>query len=334
MKSSALYYISAAVFLPICLCDDLKLNKGVSIPSSGTLQERVEQLLELSSRRPIIRFNNKLFKDLVRSAPRNYSVIVMFTALSSHRGCVVCRQASEEFTLIANSYRYSQFYSNKMFFGLVDFDEGSDVFQSLGLNSAPAFLHFPSKGKPKKQDNMDIQRVGFSAEAIARWIMERTEINIRVFRPPNYTGTMALLTLFGMVGFLVYLRRNNLEFLLNKNTWCIFAMFFVLSMVSGQMWNHIRGPPFVHNSQSGGVAYIHGSSQGQFVLETYFVMGMYGMIVMGVILLCEAGDEKVDPGFRRIQAVAGLCMLAFFYSLLLSVFRSKAGGYPYSFLFK
>jgi len=29
-------------------------------------------------------------------------------------------------------------------------------------------------------------------------------------------------------------------------------------------------------------------------------MGMYGMIVMGVILLCEAGDEKVDPGVSKI----------------------------------
>ena len=37
-----------------------------------------------------------------------------------------------------------------------------------------------------------------------------------------------------------YFRRNNLEFLLNKNTWCVVAMFFVLSMISGQMWNHIR----------------------------------------------------------------------------------------------
>eukprot|EP00092_Neocalanus_flemingeri_P051200 GFUD01059455.1.p1 GENE.GFUD01059455.1~~GFUD01059455.1.p1 ORF type:complete len:115 (+),score=17.13 GFUD01059455.1:24-347(+) len=84
---------------------------------------------------------------------------------------------------------------------------------------------------------------------------------------------MALLILFGLVGGLVYLRRNNLEFLFNKTTWCMLAIFFVLSMVSGQMWNHIRGPPFVHKSQSGGVAYIHGSSQvrippcfGSFVL--------------------------------------------------------------------
>jgi oligosaccharyltransferase complex subunit gamma len=67
------------------------------------------------------------------------------------------------------------------------------------------------------------------------------------------------------------------------------------------MWNHIRGPPFVHSSQSGGVAYIHGSSQAQFVLETYFVMGMYGLIVIGVVLLCEAGDEKNDPGVSFFQ---------------------------------
>jgi len=45
-------------------------------------------------------------------------------------------------------------------------------------------------------------------------------------------------------------------------------------MTSGQMWNHIRGPPFVHRTQGGSIAYVHGSSQGQFVLETYIVMGI------------------------------------------------------------
>ncbi len=47
----------------------------------------------------------------------------------------------------------------------------------------------------------------------------------------KFIGTMALLILFGLVGGLVYLRRNNLEFLFNKNTWCMLAMFFVLSMI-------------------------------------------------------------------------------------------------------
>ena len=75
---------------------------------------------------------------------------------------------------------------------MVDFDEGPDVFQAMKLNTAPVFMHFPAKGKPKKADNMDLQRVGFGAEAISKWIAERTEVNIRVFRPPNYTGQCQL----------------------------------------------------------------------------------------------------------------------------------------------
>jgi oligosaccharyltransferase complex subunit gamma len=50
------------------------------------------------------------------------------------------------------------------------------------------------------------------------------------------------------------------------------SLFFCFAMVSGQMWNHIRGPPFVHKGQNGQIMYVHGSSQGQFVVETYIVM--------------------------------------------------------------
>jgi len=300
----------------------------------AALQDKVEQLMDLTSKRAVVKLNGNKFRDFVKTGPRNYSMMVMFTALSAQRQCAICRQASDEYHLVANSYRYSQFYSNKMFFAMVDFDEGPDVFQAMKLNTAPVFMHFPAKGKPKKADNMDIQRVGFSAEAIAKWIGERTDMNIRVFRPPNYTGTVALLMLFALVGGLLYLRRNNLEFLYNRTAWSLLALFFVFAMTSGQMWNHIRGPPFVHKTQQGGVAYIHGSSQGQFVLETYFVMMIYGLIVCGLILLTEAADTKGDVGKRRILAVVGLALLAFFFSLILSIFRSKAGGYPYSFLIK
>ena len=93
------------------------------------------------------------------------------------------------------------------------------------------------------------------------FIGERTEASIRVLRPPNYTGTIAMFILFGVTVILIYMRRNNLEFLYNKNLWGMMALFFVFAMTSGQMWNHIRGPPLVHKTQGGQVAYIHGSSQ-------------------------------------------------------------------------
>lgn len=199
-------------------------------------------------------------------------MVVMFTALSPARQCVICRYAHDEFTILANSYRYSPVYSNKLFFVMVDFDEGKDVFQMLRLNTAPVFMHFPAKGKPKNADTLDVQRLGFNAEVIGRWVQERTEVQIRIFRPPNYFGTVATLTLVLFVGGILYLRRNNLEFLSNKKFWGVAALMFCFVMVSGQMWNHIRSPPFLHKGQNGAIAYIHGSSQGQLVVETYIVM--------------------------------------------------------------
>lgn len=41
-------------------------------------------------------------------------------------------------------------------------------------------MHFPSKGKPKPADTIDFQRVGVSAEAIAKWIQERTDIQVMI----------------------------------------------------------------------------------------------------------------------------------------------------------
>lgn len=290
--------------------------------------------MEMAMKRSVLKFNGPKFKQYIKATPRNYSIVVMFTAMAPQRQCQICRHANDEFTIVANSFRYSQVYSNKLFFVSIDFDEGSDVFQLMRLNTAPVYMHFPPKGKPKAADTMDIQRVGFAAEAIAKWIGERTDIQIRVFRPPNYSGTVAVVMLLVLIGGFLYLRRNNLDFIYNKTIWGLGALFFSLTMTSGQMWNHIRGPPFIHKSPNGNVAYIHGSSQGQFVLETYIVMVINGAIVLGMILMTEAAARKGDVKKHRIFAVIGLGLIAIFFSLLLSIFRNKAQGYPYSLLFK
>lgn len=48
-----------------------------------------------------------------------------------------------------------------------------------------------------------------------------------------------------------------------------------------------------------------------------------------MILLTEAARGKGDPKKRKILAVLGLVLLSVFFSLLLSVFRTKTQGYPY-----
>lgn len=70
--------------------------------------------------------------------------------------------------------------------------------------------------------------------------------------------------------------------------------------MSGQMWNHIRGPPFVMtHPQTRETSFIHGSTQFQLVAETYIVFLMYASITIGVIVLNDAATSKVDSNKRR-----------------------------------
>lgn len=52
-------------------------------------------------------------------------------------------------------------------------------------------------------------------------------------------------------------------------------------------------------------------------------------VVLGMILMTEAASKRDDVRKRRIYAIIGLGLVAFFFSLSLSIFRSKAHGYPY-----
>jgi oligosaccharyltransferase complex subunit gamma len=182
----------------ICLTWPVFLSEAQDI---NVLNEKVGKLMDWSSKQPVIRMDGSKFREFLKTAPRNYSVILMLTALAPQRQCFMCQQADEEFQVAAKSWTYSQLHSNKLFFAMVDFDEGQDVFQMMKLNHAPVFMHFPAKGKPKKADTMDMARAGFGAEAFVKWILERTEINIKVYRPPNYTKIISITTGIVVVRF-------------------------------------------------------------------------------------------------------------------------------------
>ncbi|XP_050546304.1 tumor suppressor candidate 3 [Daktulosphaira vitifoliae] len=299
-----------------------------------SLDQKVLQLNDMYAKKFVMRFNGPKFKEFVKNPPRNYSVIMMFTAMASHRQCSICGHASDEFVVVANSYRYAHRLDGPLYFGIVDFDEGSDIFQTMRINTAPVFMHFPSKGKPKPLDTMDIQRLGFAAEMIAKWIQERTDVQIRIFRPPNYSSTLALSILFAICSSFLYVRRNNMDMFFNKNLWGIGAVLFCLTMISGQMWNHIRGPPLMHRNQQGIITYIHNSSQGQFIVETYIIIVLNTILVFGAILMTDSYTKKTESKTRKIMAIGGLALVVFLFSVILSIFKSKAHGYPYSFLIK
>ncbi|ESO05482.1 hypothetical protein HELRODRAFT_77505, partial [Helobdella robusta] len=153
---------------------------------------------------------------------------------------------------------------------------------------------------------------------------------IRIFRPPSYSGTMALILLVSLIGGILYLKRNNLEFLYNKTSWGVFSVVLILAMTSGQMWNHIRGAQLMYrNPQDGQWHYIHGSTQSQFIVESYIVIFLNAAIVGGMFMLSEVGENKKDSGKKKFYALCGLAVVAIFFSFMLSIFKVKHRGYPY-----
>ena len=243
----------SVVFFVLALFVEISPAKNVE----DLYAEKMQQMMDWTQSRPMLKMNTDRFKNYVKTQHKNYSVIVMFTANSPQRGCSICKQATDEFQIVANSWHYlsSQQNPGRLFFAIADFDDNMEAFQQMGLQSVPVFVHFPPKtSKPRPQDTMDIQRIGFEAENVGKWVSDRTDLSVRIFRPPNYSGTLALVMLVGLVGVLLYVKRNSLEFLYNRQIWAVAVMAIIFTMISGQMWNQIRGPPFMHrNHQTGQV---------------------------------------------------------------------------------
>ena len=58
---------------------------GVQKPKEQQLSDKVQQLTEWNLKRPVIRMNGEKFRQYLTQPPRNYSTIVMLTALKPER---------------------------------------------------------------------------------------------------------------------------------------------------------------------------------------------------------------------------------------------------------
>lgn len=72
------------------------------------------------------------------------TILILFTFVSHPSSvclCIKSRQANEEYQVLANSWRYSSAFSNKLFFTVVDYDEGADVFQQVTSSCGCLCVH-------------------------------------------------------------------------------------------------------------------------------------------------------------------------------------------------
>ncbi|KAH8872395.1 Magnesium transporter protein isoform 2 [Schistosoma japonicum] len=324
--------ISTRMLFLFCLSVFTFVN-GLSVEE--ILEKKVQTLNQLTINQPYIELDIDRFNLLLKSQPKNYSVILLLTALSPSRDCVPCKQAFEEFQIVATSWRYSKHRSDQLFFAVADFDNAPGVFEFLHLETAPAIVHVSPKGSIKQSDYMDIMISGFSSEAIVRWIFGTTQIQIRIFRPPSYTGTILLALFMSLGAAVLYFRRISLDCLYNRSLWSAISLGVILCAISGQVYNHIRGPPLFHAPPPNGEikAFIYDGSDYQFVAETFIVMILYIGCSGGILLMTEVGSTT-DPTKRKVCTISGIALFIISVNFILSIFRRKYHGYPYGLFFR
>lgn len=312
----------------------LSLTSFVTTKSAG---DRFETHHSKSLSASPVKLDDASYEDLTR-VPRDYTVVVLLTALEARFGCQMCREFQPEWDVIAKSWvRGDREGASRVIFGTLDFADGKGTFQKLMLQTAPIILLFPpTTGVGAKSDAQPV-RYDFttgpqSAEQVYGWITRHLPDGPkpRIYRPLNYVRIVATTTIIlGAVSFLSIASPYILPILQNRNLWAAISLIIILLFTSGHMFNHIRKVPYVSGDGRGGISYFAGGFSSQFGLETQIVAAIYGVLSFATIALALKVPRMGDPKQQQVAVMVWGSLMFGMYSFLLSVFRVKNGGYPF-----
>ncbi|EKD13770.1 uncharacterized protein L3040_005613 [Drepanopeziza brunnea f. sp. 'multigermtubi'] len=272
------------------------------------------------------------------SAPRDYSVVILLTALDARFGCQMCREFQPHWELLSKSWTTGdKTGESRLVYGTLDFIDGKTTFQSLGLQTAPILLLFqPTTGEHAVKNKLPI-RYDFAngpqtAEQAHAWISQHMpgRPHPKVVRPINWLRIITITTtILGTLVFVSVAWPYFVPILQNRNLWAAISLIAILLFTSGHMFNHIRKVPYVASDGKGGISYFAGGFQTQYGLETQIVAAIYGLLSFATISLALKVPRIRDPKIQQVAVLVWGGVLFVMYSFLLSVFRSKNGGYPF-----
>ncbi|KAF5002630.1 hypothetical protein FDECE_10561 [Fusarium decemcellulare] len=285
-----------------------------------------------------LKLRDSSYKSLT-ATPRDYSVAVLLTAADARFACQLCREFQPEWDLISKSWtKGDKSAESRLIFGTLDFTDGRDVFMSLGLQTAPVLLLFqPTEGSHAagKQDPLryDFTSGPATAEQVHSWLARHLPDRPHppVKRPINWMRWIATITIvLGAGTALVTASPYVLPIVQNRNLWASISLIAILLFTSGHMFNHIRKVPYVAGDGRGGISYVAPGFQQQFGLETQIVAALYGVLSFCAISLAVKVPRIADSKTQQVAVIAWGGILFLVYSFLLSVFRVKNSGYPFS----
>jgi len=255
---------------------------------------------------------------------RTWSASVQLTALDRKRGCHPCKVFDPSWTAVAKSWsRVPREQRDQHFFASLDFEDGSTIFQRLGLSSAPVVFSYPvGEGSPSKYDF----GMGFEAGSLAEFLSKRTPIPIPYREPIDWSRYITIAT--GILSALLVVRFLS-PVIQSKWTWAAGTVIVSLVMTSGFMFTRIRGVPY----SGGNGNWIAQGYQNQFGQEVQVVSFIYGLLSFAFLVLIMIVPYQSSPHRQRIQIYMSWIIIIFVYSVLISFFRVKNRGYPFKLLF-
>ncbi|CAK7205501.1 oligosaccharyl transferase subunit ost3/OST6 [Sporothrix eucalyptigena] len=319
------------------LASSLLCAGGLAAKKEPTDTFQAFQSKQLSS--TPIKIDDSAYSKLVGSTPRDYSSAILLTAMDARYGCQLCREFQPEFDLLARSWtKGDKAGESRVVFATLDFNDGRDTFMSLGLQTAPVLLFFPPTAGPHAVGSPEPLRYDFTngpgpAEVVHHWISRQllNRPHPPVKRPINWIAWITSITiLLGSATVLFVAWPYVLPVIQNRNIWAAISLISILLFTSGHMFNHIRKVPYVAGDGRGGISYFAGGFQNQFGMETQIVAAMYGILSFAAISLAVKVPRIADEKVQQVAALVWGAVIFFMYSFLLSVFRMKNGGYPFS----
>jgi oligosaccharyltransferase complex subunit gamma len=189
-----------------------------------------------------------------------------------------------------------------------------------------------------------------TAEQVHTWVTrhlpDRPHPSVK--RPINWMRWISIVTVtLGVGTVVVSTSRYLLPIIQSRNIWASISLISILLFTSGHMFNHIRKVPYVAGDGKGGINYIAPGFQSQFGMETQIVAALCKAFVTptqpkytnsntdGVLSFCAITlafkvPRMADAKTQQVAVIAWGGVLFLVYSFLLSVFRIKNGGYPFS----
>jgi oligosaccharyltransferase complex subunit gamma len=216
------------------------------------------------------------------------------------------------------------------FFATLDFEDSHAIFQRMGVNSAPVVLNFPPAAGPRKSNKPDSPVTndfssGFDPQPLAEQLSAFTPVPIP-YRPPIDWAMWGTVVFFSLSGALAI--RFLAPVLRSRWTWAIITVLTSLVMTSGYMFTRIRGMPTTAEDGS----WISPGFQNQYGQETTVVATIYGLLSAAFLMLTLVVPLQTSPTRQRIQVYLYSGIVFVLFSVLVSFFRMKNGGYPFKLL--